>query len=501
MTYSDLKYYLKTNLGRPSLDFVWTKSDNEQFYNFINEKFGESYLKSKNNLVEVRQVFREHFENVGYIVFKINSKQLSVEVFPYTIKPKDSLNLDAVVEIITSNINLVQRDYNGMKNQISINGSLKDIIYNYVNKIENEKIHKKELIKCAVRKALELKENDIVLIRKDQIFIKIFEELKRHEVSSDEENTIKNRFNGIDENELRSFYRNYFLSKDNKNFFYYVAQEFVDIYFMDKQIDNATYEKYVFSFIQSIIISQLEETFDHNQEFLKGLSGYVFRLHFEEVFDYIAEMILKEIVRANNYMVEFVKYYTLSIIVLNGEKYKVPSLETEDGLKWNVVSILSVVKVFVKSDITMYELEQEVYKLEDEISVLLIDDLSPVEYHRSLMKEKEKLEEQIALETIKLEKLHETSDSGNSEYKRDMARDRIRRQKRIIDGLKKHLNKISSQMVPKETMKKYNDLEQKIENKVRQYKREERILSQNKEAYESVKLTLTKALTSKTQKL
>ncbi len=66
-------------------------------------------------------------------------------------------------------------------------------------------------------------------------------------------------------------------------------------------------KKTVFSRIQEITITHLNKTFDSNEEFLKGFSGYIFRIHFQEVFRHIADFILYEIADSNTDIVNFFK--------------------------------------------------------------------------------------------------------------------------------------------------------------------------------------------------
>ena len=113
--------------------------------------------------------------------------------------------------------------------------------------------------------------------------LKLFDDKNINKVPDDKKETIANRFNGVDEDSLNSFYKDFFIKEDNKDFFYFVAEEFVDTYFLDKQINNLTYEKHSFSLIQSITKEHLLDSFDNSDEFFKGFSGYVFRIHFKEV--------------------------------------------------------------------------------------------------------------------------------------------------------------------------------------------------------------------------
>ncbi|HUH41606.1 MAG TPA: hypothetical protein VLZ29_00635, partial [Sulfurimonas sp.] len=345
-----LKIHLKTIIGEPSIYFVWEDEHNEKLFSYLEEHLNGETIESPEVQSTIKEALREHFESLGSVLFKISSTQLRMKLLPYKIEPKDSVNLDSIINIIEENSDLIEYDSNEKKDLICMGKDLTLKLTHFTSHITNEEINKKELLKHAIREALELEKSDIVIIKKDQIFIKLFDMSNYREVSESEKNTIAERYNGISEEHLISFYKNFFIKDENKYFFYEVAEQFVDVYLLEKKIDNITYEKYVFSFIQAIIIEHLENLFDNNPEFFKGFSGYVFRVHFKEVFGYIANMILSEVSVSNKYMIDFLKYYSLNVLVIDGQKYKVPEIEAENGMKWTVSSMMSIVKIYMKTD-------------------------------------------------------------------------------------------------------------------------------------------------------
>jgi len=135
MLYEDLKLYLQTNLPRPSLDFIWNDEYNEKFFNYITEKFPQENLEDKENSYIIKQVFKDYFANIGYLLFKLNEKSIKFKIFPYKIEPKDSVNLDSIVDIIDNNENLITFDYKGKSNQILIKKELVANINNFAYEI------------------------------------------------------------------------------------------------------------------------------------------------------------------------------------------------------------------------------------------------------------------------------------------------------------------------------------------------------------------------------
>lgn len=497
MLESELRFYLKTHLKNPTLDFELSDEENKELIEYLNQTCKDDCLEDAQNKLKIKQIFKEYFEDIGYILFKMNNNKIRIKVFPYKIEPKDSVNLHALVDLIEENEELIEFNYKGKENQASLPLKLKNKLFDFVNNIDNEEINKKELIRYAVGQYFDLHESDIVLIRSEQIFIKKFEGKHRREVKEHEKNTVANRYNGIEEEELKAFDEEFFSQEDNKDFFYFVAKTYVEIYLLENRIDNFTYEKNVFSDIHALVMEHLIDKFDHNDDFLKGFSGYIFRIHFKEVFEHIASLLLEQITISNEYVIEFLKYYSSNIIVLEGKKYKVPELLTEDGLKWNVVSMLSIVKVYIRTKFSAEELKKEIAELSKKVKTFYIGKHSPVEYQSILAKEKEKLREKIANDEKKLEGLLESFETTKSADRKISLKHNIHDTKTTIAKNKEEKVKLESKNVQQHVISKYTTLRKELDTMVRQLQRDEKILEQNKDSYLSIRNTLAKALSSK----
>lgn len=497
MLESELRFYLKTHLKNPSLNFELSDEENKELFEYLSQTCKDDCLEDAQNKLKIKQVFKEYFEDIGYILFKMNNNKIRIKVFPYKIEPKDSVNLPSLINLIDDNESLIEFNYKGKENQVSFPFELKEKLFDFVNNIDNEEINKKELIRFAVGKYFDLNESDIILIRSEQIFVKKFEGKHRREVKDHEKNTVANRYNGIEEEELKAFDEEFFSQEDNKDFFYFVAKTYVEIYMLENKIDNFTYEKNVFSDIHSLVTEHLIDKFNHNDDFLKGFSGYIFRIHFKEVFEHIASIILEQITISNEYIIEFVKYYSSNIIVLEGKKYKVPELITDDGLKWNVVSMLSIVKIYIKTKLASENLRQEIAELSKKVKTMYIGKHSPVEYQRVLHKEKERLKEKISIDTKRLETSLDALESSKSENRKAALKREIHDLKTTLKKNQDERTKLDSKNVPQGVITQYTGLRKELDTMVRQLQRDEKILEQNKESYLSIRNTLAKALASK----
>ncbi|MCW8895040.1 MAG: hypothetical protein OQK48_01655 [Sulfurimonas sp.] len=496
MIHYKVKNYLKTNIPKPSIDYEWTSEDSKKLLYFLKENFPKISISDEENELKIKQAFSEHFESVGEAQLKITEKNITLKIKEY-IPIQESKHIDSIIDMLEDNDHLVEYDYRGKEDLILIPEALSQGVIALTNNITDEIVNKKELINFAIREAFGLISSDIIAIRNNQILIKLFDESTIREVAEDEKNTIANRFNGINEKDLKSFHDDIFSKTENKDFFYFVAEDFVNMFFIDKKINNVTYEKYVFSFIQSITTELLVETFDHNYEFFKGFSGYIFRLHFKEVFGYIADLVLLEISTSNRYMMDFLKYYSLDIVVQNGIKYKVPEIEAKNGLKWNVASMISIVKIYTKMDMSIKEIKIQKAELSKAISKFNAGGISPVEYNSTINKAINKLTVDINHGMKRLNIHADMIDSAKDESTKKVLKDDFILMKKDIQAQKDEKDRLTSKLINKNDLAQYTSLKTEMDALVRQERREEVILAQNKEAYMSIKNSLIKALTSK----
>jgi hypothetical protein len=403
-----------------------------------------------------------------------------------------------IIYLIESNDDLIEYKINQI---IIIANALKNAIFALIEENKSENFDDKDLIKLAIRKALELKKSDIIIIKQQHIFIKIFNRANISKVSEDEAQIQERRFNGIDKKKLEVFYSEHFSKENSKNFFKTIVKKFVELYFEELRIDNNMYEKNIFAYIQKIIIEELTIKFEQDAEFIKGFSGYIFRIHFNNVFDSISEYMLKEISISNEYMIDFLKYYSLDIIIVDGMKYKVPELETDGGLKWNVVSMLSIAKIYTRTRTSVNKLQREVHSLDEQILALFIDKLSPTEYHNAHLHKKQKLTDELRFKGQKLEDLlDEVHRIKNSERKYSIKKD-IEVAKENIKNIKRSLEQLAKKEVKRTVIDKHLKLERENESMHRELRAQEKILAQNKNSFLSIKKSLLKALISKKQRI
>ena len=90
--------------------------------------------------------------------------------------------INDIIYLIESNDELIEYKNNQI---IIMSNGLKNAICALIEENNNENFDEKDVIKLAVRKALELKKNDIIVIKKQHIFIKIFNMITKSQKDSE----------------------------------------------------------------------------------------------------------------------------------------------------------------------------------------------------------------------------------------------------------------------------------------------------------------------------
>jgi len=413
----------------------------------------------------------------------------------------NSEKLDAIVKIIELNDDLIQYDYKQKENQILIPKSMVEKISTHMLKIDIKESDFKEAIKLSIKRGFELSNNDIVISKNGEFFIKLYEKIHKHQINEKDKNTIVSRYNGINEEELQLFYDDFFAQSENKKFFVLIAKEFVNTYLKSKKITNEVYEKNVFSYIHMIVFKRLVDIYDNSDGFFTGFAGYIFRIHFKEVFEHIADLILDEIAISNNTIIEFLKYYSQDVIVVAAKKYQVPSLESKDGLRWNVGSMLSITKIYIKSKKMIQSLQQESINLNKQVQKSYIGNLTPLEYQTAQIQKRQNFDNDIAHHNKKLKRYVDLLSHINNQEQRSKMKKDIHTLKDTVTRLLQEKKNLSEDSIDKAALSQYTRLQKEIDSISRQLKREQRVIAQNKNSYQSIRESLIKALISKKQLL
>ncbi len=417
------------------------------------------------------------------------------------MKIDDIKDYKEILNIVNKNKSSIIKNYNLKSDQILVEKSLIDKILVLLKKPYYKDFDKVQVIKTIIRDILHLKENDLIMIKKGSIFVKVFDETKKRKISKDEANTVAGRFNGIPEEDLELFYNEYFDQEDIEYLFDSVANNFVRKYFVRSHISNTDYEKNVFGFIQNLILKELQEDFDGDEDFYIGFAGYIFRKHFKMAFEYISDYILREAALANKHILEFLDYYSNNVIVFEGRKYQVPNLEAENGLRWHALSMVARIKPYIMAQEYISEASEMIQKIDKKIESLYIDGLSPIEYNEKNIKLAKEIRDEIKECNEDMEKiydlLHTLDKKTNVESKKKELECELSELREELKELKEELVEVRREIVEKTTIKKYEKLLQEKKTFQHNIIVRSKVLKQSRESYMAIRNSLTKALMSK----
>jgi hypothetical protein len=498
LIYQETLRFLKQHIKRPTVDFKWKELDNIAFFNVIYKK--HSLNEVLEEISEIRQAFRMLFEPIGVAIVRYDEiTGIGLKVIPYSVKPAQSKHLNSIIEIILSNRNQIEHPFNGKKNQLALKGKIRRNI-NAELEDSDESVNKKDLIKYAIKKALKLTEKDVVLLRKRRYIVRFFDTNRKveHEISKDEE---------LDEvyqlEELASDYDDFFEEVDMKNFLDIVIDSVMKNELSFEKSDNFYYENNAHKIIRKAISKELEKYIDDDVIYRDAFSEYIFRTNFVRMHERIAIVLLEEIVNKNNFAESFIKYYSGETILRHGKKYQIPSLESSEGGKWNVVSVISIASLFIKTRNKKGDYTVEYNKL-----VSIVADLK--EKHdkvhvkfEAYCNMKEKVQNAIELAKEQLEQTQLTfrahsKDSLNDDEKHRLLREEKEYERRVVELQDKVIEiekvRLSTQrelFEKKEFLKTY---ETKLSNVKSEIRSLEQNLMVNSGSYQTILTSLTKAL-------
>ena len=375
MIYQHVKRYLKRKYTKPTVNFKWSSMDNIKFFsNLENRYITEEFSKEIN---EVKEAFKDFFEPVGKMIFRYSEESgIKLKIFPYIVKPEDSKHLKSIVKIILKNRKAIK--YNDENNQITILGKIRREINAEISDSE-ESVNKKELTKHAIKAALELSNRDVVVQLKRKYIVKIFNKSTLSESKSEEDTTegsIQDRYNGYTKEQIKETYNEVFKDLDTvEDLLVDVMQ---DIFVSDldfRVIDNKYYEDRALKIIYNRIAKELNNYVSLDNDYIDGLTGYLMRENFYKIHELIAIELIERINEKNFNANQFLLFYNGKTILRDNKKYKIPSLETEDGRQWNNSSLIGICNVWMNTKIKRKKLEDKLMNTNaklDEINEALL---------------------------------------------------------------------------------------------------------------------------------
>jgi|GEM_PF-3294533 len=238
------------------------------------------------------------------------------------------------------------------KNLINIESDLKDKILNLVEK------DKKNILKIAIKEALELDERDLVIFLHNKIVIKKFT-LKGYE----------RRFNGIPPEELNKMKLELFPNQGD------IQKKFIKI--VNKTLKNqlnlskiapANFMKNSIKIIQKEVFLFLDSELENiDKVLIEGFGNYIFRENYDLAFKIINKKLIELIMEKDANAMKFIQYFNGETDLDGNTRYQRPKITNEEGHKINALTIINIVSQH-KNNLKALEVkEREIEQIESEI--------------------------------------------------------------------------------------------------------------------------------------
>jgi len=352
MLYQYTKRYLKKRFYQPSSNFVWSKEINSHFFEHIDKRYAIEEFEKE--LTEVKEAFKDFFEPVGNLIFKYRDKrEIVLKIFPYRVNPAKSKHLDRLIKIILQNKEYVKY-HNNKKDSLVIFGKIRREINKEIYHTD-ESVNKKELVKCAIRKALELDERDIIVTLKRKFIVKKF---KIFNISFEPDDS--NEIAGYTKDEVEDSYKKIF--KDDNLLMSFIQNTLKKLFNLTLNfviLTNEEYEKNFARVVHRAIVEELDNYISVEEDFRVAIAIYLMQENARKIHRIVAIELLNSIYENEKNAIDFLSYYDGRYILKNNIKYKTPRLETKDGKSLHVSNIINICNLWINDTRKRDKLEDE----------------------------------------------------------------------------------------------------------------------------------------------
>jgi hypothetical protein len=352
--------YLRQRFQAPSRNAIWTLEDSDNLLQMLQRDFTQQDIDNQKE--EIKEAFIDYFQNVGKSIFRFSRGQgIQYRLVPYTLQPEDSQIRKKLIDYILEHKDQILYPYKGKNDQMYINSDLKHALEDKINK-STEPIDPKALLVFVIKKALKLSERDIVLVKRDDIIVKVFNtvnELDSSIASPKDKKSGEDRFKGYDQKEIEAHLASIFNSKELAGFITSSINELSAEQLNFSEISNAFFEQNELRIIRNHIAHNLSLNLIGEEEYLIGMAGYIFRQHFVDVHQQLAEALMEKVVHKDTHAKEFLFYYSGDVVVEKGKKYKIPALATLDGRTWLPKTTIPIFTTWIKNNKVLHSITQE----------------------------------------------------------------------------------------------------------------------------------------------
>ena len=326
MIYQDAKRFLRTAIKTPNINIDFN-SFHEDFLSYMLERTYtfDDLIAQKS---ELKIAFNDFFGKVARAAIFFKDQKIILKLLPYNVAPENSRHLSRLIELTKLHNESITRENNLYK----IKGKLRREI-NAEIADSNEEVNKNDVIKLALKQALNLEDSIVVVFLKRSIIIR---EISEHVEKEEAESKLSN-------DELQTIYTE-LVEK-------YALEEILNSLMSDllkeelncSQISNEYFHKTSLNFIKMALVSELSKTLEYKDEQIIDIANFVMKKEITNIFTIISKYLLRELYKKNENVKKFIEYYNGEILVYKGKRFKIPTIESTDGRRWNAMTMGVVV--------------------------------------------------------------------------------------------------------------------------------------------------------------
>jgi predicted nucleic acid-binding Zn-ribbon protein len=299
--------------------------------------------------------------------------------------------------------------------------------------IEHESM-KKDLIRSAVKKILDLHKRDAIFFVNNQLLIKKFTP-----AAENKDRAARRYYDDIPKEKLEKFSK--FLKKSNIDL--RIQNELKKLCRNDfdfKRINNFSFGKNFVKVLQDMSIRITGSLVSDEEEVIFGYANFLLRTYFEKIMLFLGTTLIDLVLEKDRNAEAFLKFYNGDVAFApNGAKFKKPDIIDSYGQRWNFSTIFQLSMQRIKMLEKIKESQEAIQKTKD-----AIEDLG------KKIAESEKEAKSKKEQMIDIDQSFQDSNEVTKQMKDDLQRKRIEL-KKLKDKdekykLQSEINKLSAEM-------------------------------------------------------
>lgn len=268
---------------------------------------------------------------------------------------------------------------------------------------------KKDLIRSAVKKILDLHTRDAIFFVNNQLLIKKFTP-----ASESKDRAARRYYDDIPKEKLEKFDK--FLKKSNINLrLQNELKKLTRTEFDFKRINNFTFGKSFVKTLQDMSIKITGSLVNDDEEVIFGYANYLLRTYFDEIMLFLSTTLIDNVLAKDRNAEAFLKFYNGDVAFApSGAKFKKPDIIDSYGQRWNFSTIFQLSMQRLKMLEKIKESQEAIQKTKDAIADL-----------NKRIDESEKEEKAKKEQMIKIDEGFKDSSENTKKMKDDLQKKRI----------------------------------------------------------------------------